>query len=87
MPEYIDGPEGPIRVPDDLPEASLATMLLAVPRGQEVELLFIRNESDLPATDGAVAEVIGRVFMPRENYETLVGFLPRGIEAWRDLGL
>lgn len=88
MPKYLEGPDGPIRYPDDLPEAALAEILLAQPQGQEVELAFIRNEPpELAAEDGAVGEVVARVFMPRENYERLVEMLPRGPEVWRDMGL
>lgn len=88
MPTYIEGPDGKVRVPDHLEEASFATIFSAIPRGDEVEIMFIRKESDpnLAEEDGAVAEVVARVFMPRENFENLAEWIPLGIDKWRSEG-
>lgn len=88
MPEYLEGPNGLIRVAADVVEADFAPVMLATPRGQEVSLMFIRP---LEVPDGdhpdVTHEAVAHIFMPRENYERLVSMLPAGPELWREQGL
>jgi len=87
VPTYEEIPDGRIRIPDELNEAAFADIMLVIPKGQEVEVLFARRALDPPAEDGVTSEAVARIFMPRSTYEQFVGVFPQTVAHWRQLGI
>ena len=83
---YVEGPKGLIRVPSHVDDPLRSEVVFAVPRCDEVELFFVREEcGSLP--DHAVGEVVAHLVMPRDRYEELVAWLPDGLDVWRRHGV
>ncbi len=86
MPEYIDSPGGKVRIPDALVEPTYGEHVFAFPRGSEVDVMIVRGDF-VDESDDAQFEVVARVFMPRENFENIVGALAHAVGFWRQQGI
>ena len=79
MTEFLEGPNGPVRVPPELRQSLLADAVAAVFADDEVELTFIRNSEG--RDDGSVGDVVGRVRLPRDSFVNLGDWMRHSVES------
>ena len=77
--EFLEGPNGPVRVPPQLREPLLADAMAAVFADDQIELTFIRNRE--ARDDGTVGDVVGRVRLPRESFVNMVDWMRHSVES------
>jgi hypothetical protein len=79
MSEFLEGPNGPVRVPPELHQPLLADAMAAVFSDDDVELTFIRNSEG--RDDGSIGDVVGRVRLPRDSFVTMVDWMNHSVDS------
>lgn len=79
MSEFLEGPNGPVRVPEELQESLLADAMTTSFRDDTVELTFIRNRD--ADDDGSVGDVVGRICLPKASFVNMVDWMRHSVDT------
>ena len=78
MSEFLQGPDGPVRVSPEQ-QSLLADAMTSAFRDDEVELTFIKSTET--AEDGSVGDVVARIRLPRDSFVTMVDWMQHSVDS------